>query len=132
MRGTTRIHGIVAAALLAAACSSSPTEPTSSERSGSGTPEPLLLLQVDPPQATIHAGETVQLTATAESPDGSVVRDIAVTWTSSDDQIASVSSSGLVRGVRPGQAEIDVRWGTSLVVVQITVLKADSGTPDPQ
>jgi uncharacterized protein YjdB len=63
--------------------------------------------------------------ATAANQDRSVVRQIAVTWLSSDAGIATVSSTGLVRGVRPGGAEITVRWGTSRAIVRITVLKAD-------
>jgi alpha-amylase len=83
---------------------------------------------VTPLVATVRAGETLKLTATAASHDRGVVRQIAVTWLSSDTDIASVSSTGLLRGVRPGRTEITVRWGTSRAVVGVTVLK---GEPRP-
>ena len=123
MRGFIGIHGILAAAALAVGCSSSPTEPSSSERSGPGTAEPLLRLVLAPALGTIRAGESLKFTATAASDDRAVVRQIAVTWLSADEEIATVSSSGLVRGVRPGRTEIKVRWGTSVATAQITVLK---------
>jgi hypothetical protein len=128
MRGITRIHRVIAVAVLALGCSDSPTEPSSSERSGPGTPEPLLRLVVAPAVAVIKAGESLQLIATAASDDRLVVRQIAVSWLTSDTEIATVSSDGLLRGVRPGRAEISVRWGTSQATVQVTVLK---GEPRP-
>jgi hypothetical protein len=125
MRGTNRIYRVIAVAVLALGCSDSPTEPSSSERSGPGTPEPVLRLVVAPAAAIIRAGETLQLNATAASDDRLVVRQIAVSWLSSDSEIATVSSDGLLRGIRPGRAEIKVRWGTSSATVQVTVLKGD-------
>jgi hypothetical protein len=127
MRGIHHISSVIVAAALAVGCTSSPTEP-SGEKTGLGTPEPVLRLVVAPALATIRAGETLKLSVTAASADRLVVRQIAVTWLSSDTEIASVSSTGLVRGVRPGRTEITVRWGTSWAVVAITVLK---GEPRP-
>jgi alpha-amylase len=79
---------------------------------------------VAPAVATLRAGESLRLTATAASDDRSEVRIVAVSWLSSDESIATVSSAGQVRGVRPGLAEIQVRWGTSVATARITVLKA--------
>jgi hypothetical protein len=123
MRGIKGIYSVLAAAALAVGCDSSPTEPSTLQRPG-GTAEPILRLVVAPALATLRAGESHQFTATAASDDLSTVREIAATWLSSDDLIATVSSAGLVRGVRPGRAEVRVRWGTSVAVAQITVLKA--------
>ena len=123
MRGITGIYGVLTAATLAIGCSSSPTEPTPSERKPA-TPQPLLRLVVAPAVATLRARESLRLTATAASDDRSEVRIIAVSWLSSDETIATVSSAGQVRGVRPGLAEIQVRWGTSVATARITVLKA--------
>lgn len=124
MQGITRIYSVLATAALAVGCSSSPTEPSTLQRPGAGTPEPILRLVVAPALATLRAGEARTLTATAASDDHATVREIAVTWLSSDDLVATVSSTGQVRGVRPGLAEIRVRWGTSVAVARITVLKA--------
>lgn len=128
MRGVARIQSIVIAAVLLAGCDSSPTEPSASQ-SQPGTPEPVLYLVVTPQTATLRAGESVQLSAVATSQDRSTAREIAVTWESSDDGIATVSSTGLVRGLRPGQAEITVRWGSSWAKAQITVIKGQIDPP---
>jgi hypothetical protein len=128
MRGIQDIHRALLAAALAVGCTSSPTEPTLGERTGLGTPEPVLHLVVTPAVATVRPGETLKLSAIAASQDRGVVRRIAVTWLSSDTDIASVSSTGLLLGVRPGRAEITVRWETSRAVVGVTVLK---GEPQP-
>jgi serine protease len=58
------------------------------------------LLQVDPPYSGFLTEETVQLTATLNGAPA------AVTWQSSDQAIATVSSSGLVTGVTGGRAAI--------------------------
>lgn len=122
MRDISRIHRVLAAAVLAVGCSDSPTEPSSLGRT-TGTPEPVLHLVVAPALATLHAGESLRLTATAANQDRSVVREISVTWLSSDSEIATVSATGIVRGIRPGQAEITARWGTSRALAKLTVLK---------
>ena len=122
MRSIHTISRIVAAAALLVGCDSAPTEPSARQL---GTPEPVLHLVVAPQVATLRAGESLKLTATAANQDRSVVRQIAVTWLSSDAGIATVSSTGLVRGVRPGRAEITVRWGTSRAIARVSVLKAE-------
>lgn len=55
---------------------------------------------------TLHAGETVQLTATV-SPDNT--ENKSVTWTSSNTSVASVSSSGLVTAKSVGSATITAK-----------------------
>ena len=133
MRRIIGVHGVLAAAVFAIGCSSTTgpslteEDPPDIETNRPGTVQPLLRLVVDPVAATIRAGETLQLTATAASADQSVVREVAAAWRTSDAGIATVGPSGLVRGIRPGQATIQVRWGTSAAAVEITVLKGDPG-----
>lgn len=123
MRGITGIYGVLAAATLAVGCSSSPTEPQISQRIPAPT-EPILRLVVTPSLATLNAGGTVKLSATAQSGDRSVAQQVAVSWLSSDALIATVSADGVVRGIAPGRADIQVRSGTSVATARITVLKA--------
>jgi hypothetical protein len=58
------------------------------------------LLAVDPLFAGVKKGATQQLTATL---NGTAV---AVTWTTSNQAVATVSSTGLVTAVAAGQASI--------------------------
>lgn len=59
---------------------------------------------VDPDEALVIAGNTIKLTASVE-PWGI---DDAVTWTSSDESIATVDENGIVTGVAEGIAVITV------------------------
>jgi pre-peptidase/Big-like domain-containing protein len=78
------------------------------------------LLEVDPLFAGIDEGTTQQLDATLNGTDA------AVTWASSDETVATVSASGLVKGVAPGQASITASMTsdpTQIRSASITVLK---------
>jgi hypothetical protein len=57
---------------------------------------------VSPPTSSIAAGTTVQLSAVLRDDQGSVLTGRAVTWSTSDGLRASVSNTGLVRGLLPG------------------------------
>ncbi|USG64677.1 cadherin-like beta sandwich domain-containing protein [Brevibacillus ruminantium] len=65
---------------------------------------PVTSLTVSPKNATLTVGETIGLkvTITPSNADRSVV------WTSSDPAVATVSSSGIVTGTKPGRAVITV------------------------
>jgi uncharacterized protein YjdB len=61
---------------------------------------------VSPASPSIIAGQTANLAATVKDISGATVTDRAITWGSSDDAVATVSSSGVVTGVKPGSATI--------------------------
>ena len=111
---------------LSAGCGSSTTGP---DESGARQDHdaPVLRLVLDPAVATIHAGDELKIHATAASADRSVVQEIAATFSSSEEEIATVGSSGMVRARRPGLAVITVRWNTSRAFARIAVLKAEPG-----
>jgi murein DD-endopeptidase MepM/ murein hydrolase activator NlpD len=56
--------------------------------------------------SSVLAGETVQLAAVTTDVDGNVLDDRLVTWTSSDETVASVSTTGLVTTVAPGTVTV--------------------------
>ena len=127
MRSINGIYGLLTAAALTVGCSATPTEPQNLERIPAPA-EPLLRLVVTPSLASLRAGETLKLAAAARSDDRSTVRQVAVTWVSSNGLIATVSSAGEVRGIAPGQADIRAQWGTNQATARVTVLKA--GPPE--
>ena len=98
---------------------------TSEGRSGSASisvvPVPVASVMVNPPTSTVVTGQTAVLTATVRDTTGTIVTDRTVTWRSSDETIATVSSAGVVTGVSAGAATITAtsegKSGSAVVTV---------------
>ena len=86
---------------------------TSEGKAGTSTitvsPKPVSAIIISPGQASVTAGQTVQLSAQVTDDQGNVLSGRPVSFTSSAPSIATVSSSGVVTGVAPGSATITVR-----------------------
>jgi uncharacterized protein YjdB len=84
---------------------------------------PVAAVAVTPATAGVLVGGTVQLAASVRDAAGNVLTGRAVTWTTSADAIATVSASGLVRGIAPGNATITATSegisGTSVITVAL-------------
>ena len=64
-------------------------------------------IEVTPDAATLGSvGETLQLTATATDANGNTIVDKTFDWTSSEENVVTVDSSGLLTAVAPGEATI--------------------------
>ena len=76
---------------------------------------------LSPNPANFVVGQTNQLTATLKDAGGATITDRTVTWTSSNDLIASISSTGLVTSQSLGSATITAtvegKAGTASIVV---------------
>jgi hypothetical protein len=94
-----------------------PTDTMSPNLAKGGPPNKVRSISVSPSSATVAAGSTVQLTATA-NPAGSVT---SFTWASSNNAVATVSSTGLVTGVASGTATISASAGGKSGSSSITV-----------
>ena len=98
---------------------------TSEGQSGSATVNvtlaPVASVTVTPSAANVAITGTVQLTATPKDANGNPLTGRAISWSSSDNTIATVSSSGLVTGVAAGTATITAtsegKSGTASVTV---------------
>lgn len=73
----------------------------------------------------VTAGETITLTAEV-SPDNAT--DKTITWTSNNESIATVDSTGKVTGVAAGTATITAKAGEKTDSVDVTVKAAASST----
>lgn len=74
--------------------------------------------------ATIKVDETLQLTATSS-------KGSEITWTTSDSTIATVSSKGLVKGLKEGTAVITAKGNEMSATCTVTVEpKTTTGTED--
>ena len=69
-------------------------------------------------------GETVQLSAAVLDQNGQPVDGVVVTWSSSDEAVATVSPQGLVTAVSNGTAQITARAGNASASVTVTVAQS--------
>lgn len=85
---------------------------TSEGRSGSSqitvttTPPPVASVVVEPATASVTVSGTTQLTATAYDGQGNALPGRPITWMSDNAGIASVNTSGLVRGEAVGMTTV--------------------------
>ena len=97
---------------------------TSGEASGSGSvtvTQQVTAVTVSPPAATLPPGDTLRLGATATDANGHAVPGAAFTWGSSDDAVATVDTSGLVRAAEDGTATITATSGKASGSASVTV-----------
>ena len=93
----------------------------------SGKPIPVESIKLEQEKLELTEGDTATLTATA-SPDNAA--DKTVTWSSSDAEVASVSS-GKVTALKPGTATITAKAGDKTATCSVTVKKSvNPGDPE--
>ncbi|HUF28717.1 MAG TPA: Ig-like domain-containing protein [Gemmatimonadaceae bacterium] len=81
---------------------------------------------VSSPQTQLLVGGTVQLVATLLNQTGATIGGSRpVTWTSSSETIATVSTGGLVTGRSAGSARISAKSGDRSASVELQVLPVD-------
>jgi uncharacterized protein YjdB len=110
---------------------------TSEGRSASATvnvgAQPVSAVIVSPGQMTIFAGQSVQLSALVTDDRGQVLSGRPVTFSSSNSQVATVSSGGLVTGVSAGSTTITATsegaTGTATVTIAPEPVAAVEVTP---
>ena len=76
---------------------------------------------IAPAAPSVAVGASVQLSATPRDPFGTPVPDLDVTWTSANEAVAFISSTGLVVGVSPGTAVITATSGGVSATTIVTV-----------
>jgi hypothetical protein len=115
--------------LSALACSDSvPTEP------GNGTdPAAIASVNVTGPAEPLRVGETAQLSATVKNSEGVVVQGATLEWASSDDDVASVTASGLVTALAPGEATVQAKVGgrSGSLEIEVTAQPVPPLPPPP-
>ena len=82
---------------------------------------PAASVTIQPSDARVPSGGTVQLGATARDRAGQALPGRAVTWASSTQRVATVSATGLVTGVAPGSARITASSDGRRAVATVTV-----------
>src|SRR3954469_4695043 len=72
----------------------------------SSGPPALASVTVSPPSGTIAPNGTMQLSAVPKDANGNALSGRVITWTSSNNQVASVNATGLVSGLADGISQI--------------------------
>jgi uncharacterized protein YjdB len=94
---------------------------------------PVASVSVAPGLDTLVVGESVQLAATPRDASGAALAGRAVGWASSDNLVATVSSSGLVTAVTTGTATVTAtsegRTGSASIVVLARPVATVTVTP---
>jgi uncharacterized protein YjdB len=82
---------------------------------------PVAAVTVTPGSATLTVGQTASLSATATDANGNVLSGRAITWSSANSAIATVSTLGLVKAIGAGTTTIaatsEGKSGTAQVIV---------------
>ncbi len=83
---------------------------------------------IEPEQIVVVAGDTVRLRGRVLDERSRIISDAPLTWTSSDPAVAAVDASGLVTGIREGQASITATSGPVNASAPATVQSLDRAT----
>ncbi len=99
------------------------------------SPRPVSAVIVSPEQVSLFAGQTVQLSTLVTDDRGQVLTGRPIAYASSSNQVATVSSSGLVTAIAPGAATITVTsegaTGTAAVTIAPEPVASVDVTPSP-
>ncbi|MCU1677288.1 MAG: Ig domain protein group 2 domain protein, partial [Frankiales bacterium] len=96
-------------------------------------PKPVARISVAPASVAIVAGQNVQLVTTTTDVTGAVLTGRTIAWSSSDANIATVNSVGLVTAVAAGRADVtaDVQGVKAVVAVTVTAVPSTPSAPAP-
>lgn len=78
-------------------------------------------IDLSPATANVFVGKTSTFSATPKDVDGATVTGKSITWSSSDQSVATVAG-GVVTGVKPGGATITAAVGTVQSTAAVTVI----------
>jgi uncharacterized protein YjdB len=125
--------GVVTAASAGSAVITATVEGKSGVAAITVSPAPVFSVSVSPSSATLVVGQTVELEAQPRDASGQPLSGRSVTWSSSQSEIATVTSAGVVAAVSPGTATITAssegRNGTATIVVDAPSVNRVEITP---
>jgi Bacterial Ig-like domain (group 2)/Leishmanolysin len=111
----TRSTGLSWVVLAVAACGGGGTDPKVPST-----------ISISPSSVSFTAiGQTQQLSPTIKDERGNALTGVTVTWTSSNNNVATVSPTGLVTAHSAGSAQITAQAGAATALVQIAVESFD-------
>jgi hypothetical protein len=91
-------------------------------RSDSSSPVPISTVTLTPATGSVNVGTTLSLTALAQDAKGNELTGRPFTFTSSDTNMATVSTTGVVTGIAPGSVSVTATSDTKSAQAVVTVL----------
>jgi hypothetical protein len=91
-------------------------------RSDSSSPVPISTVTLTPATGSVNVGSTLSLTALAQDAKGNELTGRPFTFTSSDTNMATVSTAGVVTGIAPGSVSVTATSDTKSAQAVVTVL----------
>jgi Glycoside hydrolase family 44/Bacterial Ig-like domain (group 2) len=119
---------VAALAILAAGCADQRSLTSAEPQLAVAT---LRTTTIAPATATVAAGATVQLIATARDRRGRVIAGATFVWASANPAIATVSSTGLMTAVAAGNVAITANRSGAVGTARVTVTGAAPPPPPP-
>src|SRR5216117_3911013 len=130
---TVSASGLVTGVAAGSATITATSEGQSGTSAITVTNVPVASVTVSPATASLTVGATTQLTATPKDSNGTALGGRVVTWGTSNAAIATVSASGLARGVAAGSATITAtsegKSGTAAMTVTNVPVATVTVTP---
>jgi parallel beta-helix repeat protein len=120
--------GLVTAVATGGAKITATIEGQSGQASVTVAPASVGSVTINPTTASVQQGKTQQLTATVLDSRGQVLTGRSITWLTSNPNMATVSSSGMVSGVAPGTVNVSATSGGVSGSASITVTPQSGGT----
>lgn len=130
---TVTSDGIVTAHTLGSAkiYISSGTQSAYADVSVSNAPPVPYWVSVTPATAQISVRSTMPIFATVTDAQGHLTTNVPVTWTSSNNSLATVDTSGNITGMSPGSVNIIAHVGSNQSMAQLHVVSASTTTTPP-
>ena len=111
--------------ILLAGCGNSSYQPS---RSLNETTNPIKSIMIQPEKPDIKVGQTAQLTALITQPDGEFLKDVPISWISSNSSIATIDTKGLIKAIAEGRTDITATVLGQKSTISIIVNSATSST----
>src|SRR5438445_420717 len=136
---TASVSGLVTAVAAGSVTITATSEGQSGSATVTVTTVPVAAVAVTPASPSVQVGQTAQLTATPQDANGNPLSGRTVTWTSSNQAVATVNATGLVTGAAAGAATITAtsegKSGTAagtvttMPVASVAVTPASASSP---
>jgi hypothetical protein len=91
--------------------------------------DPVASVVITPARPSLDEGDTLTLSAVTADAAGHPLTGRPVAWSSSDAQVASVSSSGLVTALAPGQTTVSARSEATAGYAEVSVAAGPPSHP---